>query len=185
MSARFWDMEGNGINKWQVVEVPALSRQPETGWRDVSVKPVQAPGSWRASRRGGTRQTWSEIRKTLRHSSSSTFLLQERKTTGTSLKALDWTKPVTKESESEGPLGYKQTHWQVLSLLSSQSGLLLNTHLLSKWKIHCFHLEGCGGRGELLCPRGGGRKTYRYWYFAILHWNRQIIVHCPRSEPHQ
>lgn len=57
------------MNKWLVAEVPALSHQPESGRWDVNVKPIQAPGSWRASRPGGTRQTWSESRKPLRHSS--------------------------------------------------------------------------------------------------------------------
>lgn len=135
--------KGKGIgwtsDKWLRFQHYPISQRLGGGMSTRSQFKLQDPGELQDR---GTRQTWSEIRKTLRHSSPTTFLLQKGKITGTSLKALDWTKPGTKESESEVPLWYKQTHWQVLSLLSSQSGLLVNTHLPPKWAIHCFHFGG-------------------------------------------
>ena len=105
------------------------------------------------------------------------FLLQKGKTTDTSLKTLDWTKPGTKESENEGPLWYKRTYWQVLSLLSSQSGLLVNIHLPAKWEIHCFHW-----RWGDWSVQEENNKTTDTDILGVFQWKRQIIAHYPHSD---
>lgn len=190
--SRMWK-DRKWMYKWSGTEVPALPISPGLGGgksseASSSTRTLQSfkTSGYRLLLKSGVQNCRGD-RKTLRISSPA-FLLQKEKFLWTWVRR-PWTGGCqTEEGERVGPLTYTSRHTDKetlppLSPLSSQSGLPSRS-ILTSFPSGRFTVFSLKKRKTSLRAKKK-KKPYRYWYFGIFQWNRQVIAHCPHSEARQ